>query len=430
MIIQPPLREISTDVLVIGGGLPGVCAAIAAAENGADVTLVERGMTLGGNSGPEIGVHPSDAHRFHPYAVSTGIVGRLIENAAFHAAKTNSAGYHYNISSQWDGILSAALKKAGVRLLRRHYAHTPEVEDYKITAVYCEDTATYKRVKINVGTAVIDASGDGSVSALAGALWRQGREGKDEFGERSAPPKADSITMGSSLVALVRDAGRPVPFVPPEGTPPFSPGYAGMVELHPGPGDTLYFFFPTETGGEIDTVEDDHVIYERLLGHLYSAWDRIKNEVCVGEAKNWELLWVSPRVAKRESRRFIGDYTLTQTDVEEGRIFDDAVAFGGFAIDLHDPRPESPQYVKINYYSMPPIYTIPYRCICSKNIGNLLFASRLLSVTHLAHGSVRLQRTLSQIGQAAGTAAALCKIYNCSEGYLHLPYFPPAADIA
>ncbi len=413
MIIHPPLTEISTDILVIGGGLPGVCAAVAAAQSGADVTLVERGLSLGGNCGPEVGVHPSDAHRFHPYAVTTGIVGRFIEDAAFSAAKTSANSNHYNISSQWDSVMSNALKNEGVRLLRRHYAHSPEILGDRIVAVYCEDTAAYKRVKINVKTAVIDDSGDGNVSDLAGALWRQGREAREEFGERCAPQTADSVTMGSSLVALVRDAGHPVPFIPPEGTPPFHPGYGGMVQLRPGPDDTLYFFFPTETGGDINTITDDHEIYERLLGHLYSAWNRIKNEVSIEETKNWELVWVSSRVAKRESRRFIGDYILTQTDVESGRIFDDAIAFGGFAVDVHDPISDAPEYVKIKYYSIPPLYTIPYRCIYSKNIDNLLFASRLLSATHMAHGTVRLQRTLSAVGQAAGTAAALCHHYNC-----------------
>jgi len=401
-----------TDVLVLGGGLPGVCAAIQAANDGAEVVLVERGMTLGGNCGPEVGIHASDGHRFHPYAASTGVVGKLIEDAAFVGAKTRSANGHYNISQQWDTVLAQALKDAGVKLLRRHYAHTPDVADNKITAVICEDTATCRRVRVNVRAVVVEASGDGNVAALAGAEFRTGREARAEFGERSAPEVADDVTLGASLVSLIRRTDREVPFIKPPGTPPFHPGYAGMFQWVPRDKDSLIFFFPTETGGEdgvAGIIENEHELYDRLLGHLYSAWNRLKNEINVPEWRNWELAWVSPRVAKRESRRFMGDHILTQTDVESGRLFDDAIAMGGFAVDVHDPRPENREYVKVVFYGIPPQYGIPYRSIYSRNIANLLFASRLLSVTHMAHGTTRLQRTLACVGQAAGAAAAMCK---------------------
>ena len=397
-----------TDILVLGGGLPGVCAAISAKRRGAQVILVEKAMTLGGNCGPEIGVHPSDGHRYHPYMAATGVVAEIIEEATRKSAKTNTKDYHYNICSAWDGIMSDALRREGVVLLKRHYAHTPAVENGKITEVICEDTATYTRVVIKVNGMVIDASGDGNISAEAGALFRTGREAKSEYGERLAPEKADDITLGSSVVALVQKQDHPVEFVPPENTPGFFPGYWGDIDFNPDPDETLRFFFPTESGGEKDTIKDEHEIYETLLGQLYSSWNRIKNVTCVEKAKNWELLWVSSRTGKRESRRFIGDYVLTQTDVENGKIFDDAVAVGGFYTDVHYPNPENRKYVQLFVGSVPPTYTIPYRCIYSKNIDNLIFASRLLSVSHLAHASVRVQRTLSSIGQAAGTAAGMC----------------------
>ncbi|MGI6691428.1 MAG: FAD-dependent oxidoreductase [Christensenellales bacterium] len=408
MLCEPKLIQLSTDILVIGGGLPGVCAAIQAAQAGADVILVERGRTLGGNCGPELGVHPSDAHRFHPYMVSVGTVGKLIEDAAFESAKTSTAWFHYNISQRWDTIMIQALEKAGVHVLRCHYAHSPEVEDEKITAVICEDTAAYERVRIEVRGSVIDASGDGNVSDLAGATWRMGREAKSEYNERIAPEIADSLTMGSSVVVLVHKTDHEVKFVPPEGTPPFKPGYGGMLNFNPGSSESLQFFFPCETGGDINTIKDEHTIYDRLLKMIYSAWNRIKNDIAVETAKNWDILWMSPRIGKRESRRFMGDYVLNLNDVETGRCFDDAIAAGGFAVDIHYPRPDTPEYVKIVYYSTPPVYTIPYRSIYSRDVKNLFFASRLLSVTHLAHGTVRLQRTLATIGQAAGMAAAMC----------------------
>ncbi|MBE6538531.1 MAG: FAD-dependent oxidoreductase [Ruminococcaceae bacterium] len=339
--------NLRADVVVIGGGLPGVCAAIAASRGGADTILLERGMNLGGNCGPEIGVHPSDGHRFHPYMAATGVVAEIIDSAVKNSAKTNTFDYHYNICQQWDTVMAEELKKAGVKLLRRHYAHTPIVKEGRIVAIECEDTATYKHVRIDVNHIVIDASGDGNVSAEAGALFRHGREGKDEFGERMAPDKPDDITLGSSLVALVRKTDHEVKFTPPEGTPEFFPGYWGEVNFEPKEGETLKFFFPTETGGELDTIEDDHLIYDRLLGQLYSAWNKVKNVSHVEESKNWELLWVSSRIGKRESRRFVGDYILNGNDVEAGRIFDDAIAVGGFYTDAHYPNPENMEYVTL-----------------------------------------------------------------------------------
>lgn len=422
----PETKELTCQVLVLGGGLPGVCAAVQAAQLGMDVILVEQRMTLGGNCGPEIGVHPSDAHRFHPYMVSTGTVGSLIEEAAFVHAKTDSNDHHYNVSMRWDTVMVKKLERSGVRLLRSHYAHTPYVKDGKIVAVLCEDTLTYCRVLIHVTSYVIDDSGDGNVSERAGATYRMGREARSEFNESLAPEQAEKTTMGASLVSLIRDTGKESPYYPEPDIPPFYPGYGGDCgPFEPEEGASLYFWFPTETGGDLDTVADGHTIYRRVRGHMDSAWNEMKNVKDRGGARNWEMVWCSSEMGKRESRRFEGDYILNQNDLQVGRHFEDAIAVGGFALDIHYPRPEWPEVVKITYHLIPPVYTIPYRSIYSKDIGNLFFASRLLSVSHLAHGSVRLQRTLATIGQAAGIAAAMCAEYGITprelytKGHIH-----------
>ena len=305
-------ETLCTDVLVIGAGLAGICASIQAARLGLDVILAEKSLVLGGNSGPDAGVHPSGAHRFHTFAAETGIVEELCETAAWQGAKTVTGEMHYNSSMLWDGVLDRALTKAGVTVLRSHYARDGVVEDGKITSVILEDTGTYHTHVVHIGTAVVEASGDGSVAAKCGAGWRMGRESRREYGERLAPEEADSVTMGSSVVALVRKADRPVAFLPPPGTSKFSPGYGDYPSFHPGPEESLRFFFPTETGGQGNTIEDEPAIYRKALDQLYSAWDYIKNIKYAQEAKNWELTWVGPRVCKRESRRFWGDCTLTQ----------------------------------------------------------------------------------------------------------------------
>jgi flavin-dependent dehydrogenase len=170
-----------TDVLVIGAGLAGICASIAASRLGCSVTLVEKSLVLGGNSGPDAGVHPSGAHRFHTFAAETGIIEELIETAAWQEAKTISTDMHYNSHMLWDGVLYRALLDAGVQVLRSHYARDCVVEDGIIQSVIVEDTGAYRTKVIKIGTAVIESSGDGHIADRAGADWRQGREAKSMY---------------------------------------------------------------------------------------------------------------------------------------------------------------------------------------------------------------------------------------------------------
>jgi len=417
-------ERLACDVLVIGSGMAGLCAAIQAGRSGCDTILIEKDPLLGGNASPLLGVHISGAHSFHPYASETGIIGEIEEEAAWLRAKIHTHGFHYNIAQQWDSLLKRLCEEAGVRVLRRHLGKLPVMGGTRIEAVVVEDVATFKTKRVEVAVAVIEASGDGHVAAEAGASFRMGREAKSEYGERSAPEVTDDITMGTSITALVRKAREPVEFIPPPGTPPFEPGYgfAGTKAMT----DCLYkhsswhpdgefcFLWHTETGGQRHTIDDDHEIYEETLHQLYSAWNHIKNEAHIEEARNWELIWVSPKAGKRESRRFLGDYLLTQQDVEEARHFEDAIGYGGYAVDLHDPTGERVTQVDIVFHSIPPLWSLPYRCLYSKDLDNLFLAGRLVSVTHLALGTVRLMKTLATGGQAVGLAAGLCKRYGCS----------------
>ena len=420
----------STEILVIGGGLAAICAAISVARAGCKVMLCEKDEVLGGNSGPKLGVHPSGAHSFHPYASETGIIGEIEEDAAWAHAKIRTYSYHYNIAQQWDSLLKYKLDESGVIVRRRHYAKFPIMYENRIESIIVEDLATYKTKRIDVSVAVIDGSGDGHIAKESVADYRMGRESSSEFGERSAPENADKITLGTSVTALVRKADHPVKFVPPPDTPPYEIGYGfGKKELKDclyahsawNPNDDFCFLWHTETGGQLNTIDDEHEIYEELIRQLYSVWNHIKNEAHIEEAINWELCWVSPKAGKRESRRFMGDYILSQQDVENATQFDDAVAYGGYAIDLHNPTGKNNSQVEIIFYSIPPLWNMPYRCLYSRNVNNLFLAGRLCSATHVAHGTMRLQKTLGAMGQAVGVAAGLCKKYDCAprEIYIH-----------
>jgi len=123
------------------------------------------------------------------------------------------------------------------------------------------------------------------------------------------------------------------------------------------------------------------------------------------------LEWVGMIPGKRESRRFEGDYILRQQDIVEQRPFEDAVAYGGWSIDLHPSDGVFSEKPGCNQWHSKGIYPIPYRCLYSRNVSNLLFSGRLISASHVAFGSSRVMGTGAYVGQAAGMAAVLCRRY-------------------
>jgi len=417
---SPAVDEIlETDVLVIGAGVSGYCAAIQAARAGCDVVLLEKDEVLGGNSGPNLGVHITGADRYHHYSSETGLIAELSEEQAWCMAQTQVSPrtLNCNISRRWEAIVQTALETAGVRVLKRHCAVHPIMEQDRIAAVIVQDLAAFRTKRIDVRHFVVEASGDGEIAARAGASYRYGREARSEHGERSAPEQADRLVQGTSLMAIAQNVRRPITFIPPPGLPEYQP----RLWFHQ-PGDAwhatmfrsdrdLVFLYVTETGGQLDTIRDDATVYEMLLKQLWAEWDHIKNGPHAEDARAWDLVWVSPKAGKRESRRFLGDVIFTQDDLESGHDFPDAVAYGGFDIDIHEPCGTTADIVS---YSVPPLYSIPFRSLYSKDIANLFLAGRLVSATHIAHASVRLMRTGAVIGQAVGTAAAMAIQRHCT----------------
>lgn len=419
-------RTLDCDVLVIGAGVSGYCASIQAGRCGVRTVLLEKDEVLGGNSGPNLGVGITGAERYHAYAVETGILQQIREDAYFADARTHlrPAAMGYSISRRFEAVVQSHLRAAGVRVLKRHYARQPIMDGNRIVGVMAEDLAAFRTVRINVSGCVVEASGDGEIGARAGADFDMGSESREEFGERSAPAVRNALVQGTSLVALVHHAGREVRFVPPPGTPAYQPrtwhgrlssfvSHHSPLELQPG---ELMFLYVTEAGGDRDTIREDGEIYEELLGQLWAEWDHIKNGPHAQCSRCLDILWVSPKAGKRESRRFLGDYVLTQTDLEAGRRFDDDIAYGGHDLDEHRVRAG---LADIFGHSIPPLYGIPFRACYSRNISNLLLAGRLISATHLAHSSTRIMGTGAAVGQAVGLAAALCVEHACTPRQLY-----------
>ncbi len=392
------------DTVVIGGGLAGVCAAIAAVRNGCTVALVQDRPMLGGNASSEMRVNITGASHTFRYARESGIVEEIrIEDRFRNCAEHQVNG---SISAIIDLVLWEWVEReSNITLFLNATARKPIMASERlIQALVAEQLSIEKTLHLKADV-FIDCSGDGLIAAEAGAEFRMGREARDEFGEDRAPAVADHCTLGSSLMFGSRDLGRPVRFE----RPGWARQYPTDADLpHRSHGRITSGFWWIEYGGMLDTIDDNEKIRDELLKHLMGVWDHIKNHGAHG-AESYIIQWVAALPSKRESRRFVGDHMLTQGDIESATVFEDRVAYGGWPIDLHPPEgiysTERPAH-------MPPLqepYSIPFRCLCSRTIDNLMMAGRNISVSHVALGSTRVMGTCAIQGQAVGTAAALCK---------------------
>jgi hypothetical protein len=252
----------------------------------------------------------------------------------------------------------------------------------------------------------MDCTGDGLVGFLAGANYRSGREPQAEFNEPWAPEKADDITLGSTIFFHTKRSNVPVPFVRPSFARDITQTSIPVSRIL-STGDSGAKYWWIEFGGELDTIHDDSRIRDELWSAVYGIWDYIKNSGKF-DADHLTLEWVGAIPGKRESRRFIGDYILTQNDVIKQKVFEDAVAYGGWMVDLHPPKGMyTEQGAAQNMYTNG-VFQIPYRSLYSVNVDNLFFAGRNISASHAGFGATRVMATCAIMGEAAGTAAAMC----------------------
>lgn len=398
----------SFDVAVMGGGLAGICAATAAARNGARVVIVQDRPVLGGNSSSEMRVHVNGVNHLSPNNIperETGIIEEILLHNRFMNPQES-----YPV---WDHVLYDFVnREPNITLMLNTQAKHAVMTGDKIKSAVCWQSSTEKEITISADI-FIDCSGDGLLAATAGALYRTGREAASEFDEKYAPEKADGWQMGATLLMSSKDMGRPMPYTPPS----FAIKYDGE-KSNPKRKITgfQYGIWWVELGSDDDIIADMESIRHKLMGYMHGVWDYIKNSGKFPEAENHALDWVGSLPGKRESRRFIGDYILSEKDLTGHKHFEDGVAFGGWSLDEHCPGgienlKDPPSYF---HYHFKKIYEIPYRSLYSKNIDNLLFAGRNVSQTHIALSSSRVMATCSLMGQAAGTAAALCIKRNAS----------------
>ena len=401
-------KRIFSDLTIVGGGIAGITAALAAARLGIKAALVNDRPVLGGNSSSEFRVWISGAQTgFNRYARETGIIEELLMENHYKNPEGNP---HI-----WDAILlDRVTAEPNIDLYLNTYIDHVTMDGRKIESVSGFQMRSHQQLEF-VSPLFLDSSGDGAVAFLAGAEYRVGQESRAEFGESLAPVKANPFTMGNTIFFYTKDLGRPVKF--------HSPSFAAqqeemkfLTDRFRGPfideraNGCDYWWF--EYGGVRDTIADDALITRHIQRIVWGIWDYIKNSGKF-QADNLTLEWIGSIPGKRESRRFIGDYILKQQDIEQSVRFPDAVAYGGWPIDLHPPEgidSSEPPCCQVPIG----IYDVPYRTLYSKDVDNLFLAGRNHSATRIAFSSTRVMATCGVMGQAVGTAAVLARKYDCS----------------
>lgn len=423
------VKNAEYDVVVIGGGMSGICAALAAARHGARTALVHDRHVLGGNASSEIRMHICGASEnlAKPDLEESGILHEIMLD-------NKSRNDYYNFSI-WDMVLFSTVKRQkNLTVYLSTAMESCEMgEGSTIRSIDAYQLTTETHWKIS-GKVFIDCTGNATLGYYAEAEFRTGSEGRDEFGEPDAPGQPNKERMGNTLLFKAVDRGHPVAFKKPDFARTFTEeelkyrthsavhgaqikgevdkAYVRMTSFSTSSVDYGYWWI--ELPGETDDIIDEYEqIRDELVSCIYGIWDHLKNGGDHG-AENYDLEWVGMLPGSREGRRLIGDYILNENDILSNRQFEDAVAYGGWPMDIHTAKglydfDELPSRV----ISFDGAYTIPYRSYYSKNISNLMMAGRDISASKMAMGSTRVMGTCAVGGQAVGTAAALCIKYDC-----------------
>ena len=393
------------DLVIVGAGAAGICAALQAARMGVDTVLINDRGVVGGNNSCEINVSIGGACDGNPLNLNAregGIIDEIKTEFKFRSPHSN----RYAL----DAIYMEKLNDEKEHLELFLNTCIDEVETDENGNIICvkgtqNTTETHWEF---YGKWFVDDTGDGALGMLAGAEYMLGREASSTFDEKIAPEAADSFCIPSTLFFEAKDMGFPAKY--------YKPKYADDVA---GSGALLYRIIPHnrfnlsqwyyEVSGDLDQVKDRETIISKHRSLVGGIWDYIKNSGEYPEAENYDFEYISCIPGVREYRRLSGDYILTEKDLVEQREYDDGVGHGGWNIDLHAIKGFYDTDLINRHINFQGPYQIPYRTGYSKNVGNLFMCGRCMSTSHVAFGSTRVAATLATLGQAVGMAAALCK---------------------
>lgn len=419
------IAELSADLVVAGGGVAGMCAALSAARRGLRVILLNDQLELGGNSSPQIRVSMNSDRSLPPYDRLGDVVAELEDNPTGEPDKVRPQQVEVFERSKAIREQLFAVEDR-VELLQGYRIQSVERDGTRIASAIATDIRSNRRVRITAPY-FVDATGDGALGSLAGASFRYGTEPFAETGEPDAPADASRQVLGATLHWFTEERGDGAARDFPECT-------WGL------PVDRENFKYETrgaynwECGFERDTVEDVEGIRDNLFRAIYGHWAYLRNHSPrKQEFRNRALKWMGYVLGKRESRRLMGDVVFSQHDIDAapGGYIDECVACR-WGIDLHYPVPEMKARLgKECYRAFPrhrnknahPTRWLPYRALYSRNVENLFVAGRCASMTHIAHGFFRNQRTTGMMGEVVGMAAAIAFNRECTPRQVYIRHW-------
>lgn len=455
-----PPKNHSYDLVVVGGGLSGLCAALAAARRGVKVALIHERTFLGGNNSSEVRVVASGSTASNAWSAETGLIHEMllddrarnheqffdqgminvVHDLAFLDRVRAEKNITLFLNTVVRGVESIAVGEEKSPKATANGLGRIEGGARRIEALSAIQLGSETELRIT-GKQYVDATGDGTIGYLAGADFRYGREARGEFDEPLAPLVSDDTTMGSTINMLARDIGRPVTYTPP----PDVKVYRTLDDI--GFKRTLYHigkplyggYWWLEVGNPFHQIRDNAEIREELHRHVLGVWNFIKNYSDFRDkATNFVLDWIGMVPGKRESRRLMGDVVLTEHHCHVDQRWPDGIGFAGWHIDLHikggilnkiDPGERENADRNYKHWIRIPVFTLPLRCFYSRNVGNLWMVGRCLSTTHAALGPVRVMQTLAHLAQSVGTAAAYALQNNLSPRETANPDAPHVAKI-
>ncbi len=410
---EKPVDKGHFDFVVVGGGISGICAALASARLGLKVALIQDRYILGGNNSSEVRVGLGGRINVDPYPS----LGYLINEIGPEHIGNARGAHHYMDWKKMDVVKA----EKNISLFLGYTVTDARMEEGKIASVTAVEATTQERICLS-GYTFADCTGDAYLAVMAGAETRMGREARSEYNEKIAPEKADGYTMGASLQWYCEDWNTPCDF------PDAIDWGLSLDEITVEPVHRANWYW--EVGMDDDQVEDAEKVRDYGMYVAYSTFSYCKNRYSAKE--DWlctHLVWVSHVAGKRESRRIIGDYVMTENDLIRHIPHEDATCTTTWRIDQHYPMDENaeryPGATWISVGRLTPIdpYPIPYRCFYSKDVPNLFMAGRDISVTHVAFGSIRVMRTCGMMGEVVGMAASVCSKRGVLPRDIYTDYF-------
>ena len=412
-------KTIRCDLCVVGGGMAGMAAAISAAREGMRVVLMHERPVLGGNASSEIRMWVCGAQGENNR--ETGIMEEIaLENLYRNPTKSFAI---------WDSVLYDFIRREpNIELLLNctcmdavtetgEYAYGRDTRITHVTG-YQMTTQCFYEVE---AAFYCDSSGDSILAPLCNAQFRIGREARAEFSEDTVVDTADNMTMGMSCLIGGRETGEAIRFIPPTWSAKLTD--KDFEKRNPDLNKDTENFWYLELGGDRDTIADTETLRDELMSLALGTWDYIKNTDKF-HADNWDLDFLGFLPGKRESRRMCGEYCITQRDVSDNVVFEDEIAYGGWPLDDHYPGGFYHRGTPNTDVKTPAPYSLPYRALYSKNVDNLFFAGRNISMTHTAMSSIRVMATCGLLGEAVGKAVSVAVKEGVRPHDVYLRYMP------